>query len=209
MIWSPKPVWEGLDAYIIGGGTSLRTFDWGLLADTNTIGCNAAFMLGHRTCKVCMFVDAKFCLKYEQNLASFGGLVVTNNEALKSSKHSWVLWMARKDRGLHKSAIGYNESCGASAINLALILGARRVFLLGMDLSLDDRGRQNWHTHGLDKPSKEIFPRFVRGFGQVAHDLPRVFPGRQVINVNDNSRLKCFPTQTIEQHFGSMCNGTE
>ena len=71
----PKPKWQGQDAYIIGGGPSLRDFDWELLRGLNTIGCNDAYKLGEAFCKVCIFGDSKWFYHHADNLANYGGEV--------------------------------------------------------------------------------------------------------------------------------------
>lgn len=201
--WMPSEIWKGQDAYIIGGGPSLEHFNWDLLRDKNTIGCNAAFKLGVDICKVCFFADGKFFRKFKEELAHFSGMVVTNHITLVEDDSPWLKWMPREQWGLHHNALGYNSSSGAAAINLALLMGATRVFLLGMDLGLKD-GRANWHKHG-GPPKAEVYSRFRLGFARVAHTLPKAFPGMQVVNVHDFNHLTVFPTVRVAAHFGIGC----
>src|SRR3990172_1959860 len=113
--WIPEPIWQGQDAFIIGGGPSLRDFNWELLREENTIGCNNAFRLGLEICKVCVFVDRKFLFDgkgprmgvYEE-LAKFPGPVVTNCTQLIGCTEPWIKIMRRETRGLHRDALGFN-----------------------------------------------------------------------------------------------------
>lgn len=199
--WEPQPIWAGQDAFIIGGGPSLKGFDWTLLIPENTIGCNNAFRLGPEVCKVCLFVDAKFIFSevnrprvgYYDELAKFPNPVVTNDNGLFNRPEPWLKWIPRKHRSMYKDALGYNFSCGASAINLALLLGATRVYLLGVDMHLGSRGEPNWHDHIIDKPDKEVYDRMLSSFHWVKTGLAN-FPGCEVFNVNKNSSLQLFPT---------------
>ena len=199
--WKPEPIWKGEEAFVIGGGTSLRGFDWSSLKDENTIGCNNAFRLGPDICDVCVFVDRKFIFSgpnqlrkgYYDELAKFPNPVVTNDTQLKTRPEPWIKWMPRRPKGLHLDALGFNANCGATAINLALLFGAKTIYLLGIDMHLDKDGHPNWHAHQIDKPSKEVYERMLATFGHVSKDLAVKFPGCKVFNVNKNSNLMVFP----------------
>jgi hypothetical protein len=199
--WTPKPVWRGQDAFIIGGGPSLQDFDWSLLVDENTIGCNNAFRLGPDVCKICVFVDRAFIFAgpnqprkgFYDELAKFPNLVVTNDTQLKQRPEPWMKWMPRKPKGLFFDALGYNHNCGASAVNLALLFGATTVYLLGFDMHLDVKGHSNWHTYQINKATEDVYARMIGAFGHVRKDLVGKFPGCRILNVTKDSSLKIFP----------------
>ena len=194
--WTPKPLWKNEDVFIIGGGASLRDFNWDLLILERTIGCNTAFTLGKDVCKICIFGDAKWFRKHERQLAQYaaaGGIVFTNCLAYQRSNIDWLWTLPRKPRGLGLNELGWNKNTGASALNLALILGAKRVFLLGFDMHLSPDRKPNWHDQLIDKPNPKVYRDFILNFTYVAMDLKRLFPGREVINVTDDSDLDVFP----------------
>ena len=191
--WTTTETWKGEDVCIIGGGPSLEDFDWSLLEDENTIGCNMAFKLGEKVCKLCIFGDARWFDVFEKELVQYKGIVFTNVPSLSKSRKSWLWTMPREMRGLHKTALGWNGNTGASAINLALILGVKTIFLLGFDMCLSDEGKPNWHDRIIQKPNKSAYPKFVEQYGRVAVDLEKKFPGRKVINVTKDSNLEVFP----------------
>ena len=201
MHWNPQPFWEGDNVYIIGGGTSLKNFDMSLLKNLHTIGCNAAFLEEEKVCDICFFGDLKWWETYKPQLAKFKGIVATNARALYSCDVSWLNTMKRVSKGLALDALGWNGNTGAAAINLALILGAKKVFLLGFDMKLGEDGKPNYHDHRVEKESPEVYPRFLEGFKDVARDLIIKFPGREIINISDDSELKLFPIVPVEEHF--------
>ena len=91
---------------------------------------------------------------------------------------------------------------GASAINLALLFGANPIYLLGFDMQLSPEGKKNFHNAYSDKPNSKAYERFLRGMTLVARDLPTLFPGHQVINLEDDtSALKDFPKESLKKHF--------
>jgi hypothetical protein len=198
--WTPTQIWKGQDVFIIGGGPSLRTFDWSRLVPENTIGCNNAFRLGPEVCKVCLFVDSGFIFAgpnkprkgFYDELAKFPNLVVTNDNQMKFASEPWIKWIPRGQKGMFHDKLGYNFSCGASAVNLACLFGATTIYLLGFDMHLDVNGKPNWHEHILTKPSSEVYNRMLASFGHVKRDLVK-FPGTRVFNVNEDSRLNLFP----------------
>jgi len=207
--WEPKPIWAGRDCFIVGGGPSLRGFDFSLLRAERAIGCNNAFRLGPDICDYCVFVDRKFIIGpdgkprsgFYDGLAEFGNPVITSEPRLRDRPERWLYWYPRKARGLHRDARGYNYNCGATAINAALLLGATTVYLLGFDMHLGDRGEPNWHSHLIDRPSPNVYFRMLAAFAHVKRDLVEKFPGCRVVNVNDDSALKCFPTVGTAQFW--------
>lgn len=200
-VWNPSPDWEGLDAYVVGGGPSLRRFPWDKLKNRNVIGCNGAFSLGSEICPIVVFGDLKWWKNYQEQLKKYTGIVVTNAPALKDDPCPWLWKMERISKGLDKKALGWNGNTGSLGINLALILGARRVYLLGFDMKLSNEGKANWHHLRFEKESPVVYPRFILGYASVKRDLPRKFPGREIINVTDDSDLNYFPKETLAQHF--------
>jgi hypothetical protein len=202
--WTPEEIWKGQDAYVIGGGPSLQKFDWTLLRGKNTVGCNSAHLLGPEVVKVLAFGDRGFFEKYHKELSRLKFPVVTTCSSLRSNPPAWLHVMKRLPRGLATGdTLGWNFNTGAMAINLALSFGAQRVFLLGFDLSAEG-ARHNWHDREAFRFAKSVYGRFLEGFRYVARDLDRVFPGREVINVNDVDRIGQFPVQTLAAHFSSV-----
>ncbi|MHA2065520.1 MAG: hypothetical protein ACXABY_14190 [Candidatus Thorarchaeota archaeon] len=201
--WKPEPIWEGQDAFVIGGGTSLRDFDWELLRHEHTVGCNNAFRKGTEICDVCVFADRQFLFDgpkqentrkgFYDEIAKYGqtNLVITNDNTLRHNTEPWLYWMMRKKKGIHRDGLGFNANTGSVAINVALLLGAKTIFLLGFDMHLDKNGQPNYHKHLIDKPSPEVYVRMLASFGHVSRGLSK-FPGCKVYNVNADSSLELF-----------------
>lgn len=191
--WTVERVWDQQDVLIIGGGPSLKSLDWSLLKNENTIGCNSAFIHGPEICKICIFGDYRWWVKYETELFEYarkGGTVFTNNQKLFNVRISWLWTMGRESHGLHERTLGWNGNTGASAINLAILLGAKRVFLLGYDMHTIN-GRSNWHKRVFDnrlvKPS--VYALFCKEFLWIKKDWKNKFPEVEIYNVTDDSSL--------------------
>lgn len=199
--WTPEKVWNDQDVFVIGGGNSLERFDWKLLRNENTIGCNDAFRHGKEICKICIFGDSKWFKTFERELSRYKGTVFTNCSQLQKTKLPWLWTMTRRGSGLYKNALGWNSNTGTAAVNLALLLGAKRIFLLGFDMHLSKDAKSNWHQNRLDKPNESIYSKFLKGFEKLAVDLKKKFPDVQVINVTDNSSLELFPKIGVNEFW--------
>jgi len=211
--WKPEPIWKDQEVFIIGGGSSLRGFDWSLLENEHTIGCNNAFRLGPKVCDICVFCDRQFILKnntdprrgFFDKLSVFPNPVISNDNQLRKRKIPWVTCIPRKVKGLGlNDTLGYNKNTGAVAINIALIMGAKTVYLLGFDMCLDNKGRPNWHDDWLlDEPKKSTYKGMITAMDDKAfhRDLNLYFADRNIINVSNVSKLNTFPKVNFDEFW--------
>jgi hypothetical protein len=195
-------MWRGQTVYVIGGGPSLRTFKWQRLHGKRTIGCNDAYILGPKVADICYFGDAGWFRLHSRCLAYFSGLIATCTEGFLGDANnnmvSWLKYLDRRPQGLHKTPrIGWNSNTGASAVNLAIQLGASKVILLGFDMKIAE-GRANWHANHKDAPNNHIYNRFMRGFEAVKKDLDIKYPDIEVLNANPDSAMDIFPRVEID-----------
>jgi hypothetical protein len=188
------------DFYLIGGGPSVNQFDLEQLRGKNTIGCNEAFRLGPEICKNLIFSDNLWFIanihaievEAERGMQVWSVCPTTENFVLP-----WLHQMTRVNSGLHRPpALGLNGSTGAAAINLAVNLGADRIFLIGYDLGADEQGRTHWHNSYQRPTSEESFARHRNGFEYIAKALSKFAPEVQVINLNPASKLEMFDKYT-------------
>jgi hypothetical protein len=88
-----------------------------------------------------------------------------------------------------QDVIHYGHNSGFQALNLAILLGAARIVLVGFDMRVVD-GRR--HFHG-DHPHPLINAdprRFVPHFERAAASLPA---GVEILNATPGSALTCWP----------------
>lgn len=214
----PLPNWEGRVVYVIGGGPSLEGFDFTVLKDKRTIGCNHAFRLGSSICKVlCFGDDDSFWSTNHQELCQSGIPVVTNLPSLRwgykekgepnrihPSSIDWLHWFPRVKHGLSNGeGLCWNYNTGAMAIHLALKLGAHLVCLLGFDLC-PRGGKNNWHEYGPSPRTSDVYQRHKEGLRSLAKALPVAYPRRAVVQLlSPNSQPSgIFPVEFLDEHFG-------
>lgn len=181
----------------MGGGPSVKDMDLLPLKHHRTIGVNDAF-------KLLPFIDITWftdCQWYKWNaeaLQSFGGLIVGAPRCC--CNHSRVLQLRRLDSSgitTNPEQVKWNKSSGASAINLAVLLGAKKVFLIGFDMQVKD-GNHNWHTNHFHKPRTEIYrDLFLDPFTQIAEDAEKLQV--QIFNATSDSALKIFPFVDLKE----------
>lgn len=87
---------------------------------------------------------------------------------------------------------------GYQAINLAVLLGASRVVLLGYDMAPGSGGRQHWHP---DHPVKSRSPyqTFQAAFPTLVEPLAAAHV--EVINCSRQTAVTCFPRAEITDLF--------
>ncbi len=144
-------IWKGRRAFIVGGGPSLKGFDWDLLSGELVIAVNRAYeQLPHAPMMFSM--DNRF-YEWEKDKPAFknyGGFKVWldqddwqyGDDVLTVGSMGKV----RGERGWSDSlddGLGHGASSGYAAANLAHVLGADPIYLLGFDLQ--DGPPTNWH----------------------------------------------------------------
>lgn len=188
--WRLFPYWEGSDVFILGGGPSLRTFPVSLLQKKKVIGCNDAYLYGSLV-TLLHFGDVKWYNRHKEQLRSFTNPIIHSNTELINDQY--IYYVPRMPDGWSKSGLGWNGNTGCSAINLALLMGAKNIYLLGFDMKLGGNGESNWHPNDLDAISDAHYQRYILGFRQCVLDLKKHWPEATITNLNPDSALDDFP----------------
>ena len=221
MWWSIPRIWESGDVWIIGGGPSVPK-QFGIpdkiiqdvvagnltpdayspymkaLHDKHVIGVNIAFMIGSWVDMV-FFGDISFFRNQERRLAAFPGLKVSCNPG--TERFPWVKTLGRDGQNStgisgKPDKVSWNGNSGAAAVSVAVHAGAKRVILLGFDMSLNEQGQQHWHdVYGRrfrpkNKPLRLPFSAHLRGFNKMEMDAKRL--GVEIINANPGSAIPNF-----------------
>lgn len=206
--------WKGQEVWILGGGNSLP-IQLGVpqhiigkkqpkdyipymeqLKDKNVIGVNAAYVLGKDIVDVCFFGDDKFWDNHKQNLiASKIPLVSIARQFEKSSEVTYIQRDRKKKLGISvDGTLCWNANSGAAAINLAVLMGASRICLLGFDMH--DNGGSHWHNYYPANTSKP-YTKHLSGFPAIAEDLKQL--GIDIINYSPDTAIKDIPVGDLRQ----------
>lgn len=187
----PDRVW------IVGGGPSLRGFDFRCLRDEYVLVVNDAFRSlplargvvsidahwqAHRLRELSTFSGTRYiCHREGAQPSALPGSILIPFVSEPDLSHSW--------RRIHAAG-----SSGYAALNVAVLLGARWIGLLGFDYTNPGR---HWHRE-YNWPSgqpADTWRQWGQAFSTCQSTLDSL--GVQVINFNPESAITAFPTKEI------------
>jgi len=196
----PDGAWKGQRCFIVGGGPSLRGFDFGRLRGERVIAVNKAFldvpfadvMFAMDRPLLDLITTGKLGEDYRRAFASFCGVKLW----LDLSNYSYPAGVysipSTGEAGWTKSlkeGLCHGQNSGYGALNLALVLGADPIYLLGYDCSKGPAGEKNYHNGYPSGTNPDALNIFKRAFEEGAAMLEG---GHRIINLNSASALRCF-----------------
>lgn len=212
--------WAGQKCFIVGGGPSLKGFDFERLRGRGrVIAINKAFydvpfadivfamdweLLGNiRSGKI----DADYRAKnpngpardYQRAFAEFSGVKVWLNLSSYSFPPDVFSVPSAGATGWSKSfrtGLAHGQNSGYAALNLAIALGANPIYLLGYDCSKGPNGEKNYHDGYPGSGNPEALNTFKACFEAGAKLLPE--GGPRIVNLNPNSAIAAFPKIDVD-----------
>lgn len=196
----PENMLEGKDCYIVGSGLSLRGFDFDKLKDKFTIAINHS--VHYFNSSAVLFIDGKFLKdddrKAMQMLSKYNGMIFaafrSKYHLMSSRSENNVYYFSLNKHGVQKeyyNGLYSGKSSGLCAINLALIMNARRIFLLGFDYDEGSESKHFYNKKGQDKFKNER--SYTKGKCKSMISVFRIYAGyNNIINCNPNSGITYF-----------------
>ena len=213
----PDGAWKNKPCFIVGGGPSLKGFDWTMLKGYRTIGVNRAFERFEPT--IIFSMDTRFLnwvMNDKYTLVKDGAETKAKFMASKAYK----VWLCTYTIGLPKGffivhvatsyfyglrnfslssmqeGICHGDNSGYAALNLAVCLGANPIYLLGFDCK-HENGRSHWHEGHVMGQKRKDAEKWASRFEIAAKILaPTEF---RVVNLNPDSALECFEKMSPER----------
>ena len=170
--------WRGHSCFVIGGGPSLRGFDFEKLKGHLTIGTNRVFEFYSPT--VLLAIDVRF---WEWVLTDKYGSEAANKlldykgikAGIRISKPHMPGVFEIKSLGPNgpivpiEQGIYHGNNSGYSAVALAVALGANPVYVMGIDLRYDG-GVTHFHDgHPEKTPEKQLQDKCLQPFVDLSH----------------------------------------
>jgi len=206
--------WKGRRCFILAGGPSLAGFDFNLIKDELTIGINKSFTRFPTTLNYAMDLgfynlvmnstskDARAKQLHQQWLSYRGIKVFLKRPGFRLDSSVFVVNNLREQRlsfDLEEGIFGGSNS-GLGALMLAIALGATKIGLLGYDMKVDNvMKRTHWHegySHQRFDTMQSKLDKFKIPFEELAPAIEEA--GIEVVNLNKNSGLHCFPKDSLE-----------
>ena len=205
----PNNTWSGKRCFIIGGGHSLRDFNFSILDKELTIAINRAqefldpsiiFFTDYETFFL-KLMRCEFGIEARRRFLNSQALKIALNVGGYDINHGvFSVPLSRDERITFDLRDGLfdGDNSGFAALNLAVCLGCNPIYLLGYDMKGDGKGNQSWFHDGYkNAPGERVYKNFIRHFEESAEEIKK--KNIKVINLNGDSNLKCF-------EFGSIDN---
>lgn len=120
---------------------------------------------------------------------------------LSARRYKLKLQEGESSLGLGRKKIHFGNNSGYQAINLAYLLGAKSIILLGFDMKRNAGKTHFFGHHPYHRPEQgptdEVMQRWCRNFVQLANDLHD--EGVQVYNATRDTVLYAFERRELEQ----------
>lgn len=208
---------EGKVVYVLGGGPSLKDFDFSFLRNKTVLGANDSYLLNQvydaPIVNYIMFGDHAWFTRHHgkdtvekqgkkyQGVIHFEGLLFSN--ASLFIEHPKVTMLKRKVKyfGDDPRFTGWFYSTGASAVHLACQMGASKVVLLGFDMKPTGNKSHNYYVN-LKTPFVEdkTIQRHKRGMGLLQKTkLGSPYSSIPILNAGPDSSLTCFPKTDLSE----------
>jgi len=200
----PDGAWKGQRCFIIGGGPSLKGFDFSRLFGERVIAVNRAYeacptadiMLAMDRRVYNMITEGRLGEDAKRKFEEFKGLKVWMRDVPGA-----MLLRDAGGTGLTKTlrdGVCNGNNTGYAALNLAICLGADPIYLLGFDMKGDGQGHQAWfHTGYQAEQGESVYKKFIGAFEKAAPEIKQ--RGVRVINLNPESALKAFEFGRVDE----------
>lgn len=195
---------KGKKCFLIGGGPSLKNFDFSLLDDHFTIAINHSVIF-YPNAKACLFLDGNFLDKNENEarkfLINYRGMIFCSfrTEYHKENGNA-IPFYVNKDqvsncftRGIYGSRLS-----GMAALSLAIIMKPEKIYLLGYDLDECDKNK-HFYDEGKSKYNNEGGYKGERVKNHIKSFKVYIPFKDKIINLNQESKILYFEFQTLEQ----------
>lgn len=145
--------------------------------------------------------DHQWWKKYEDDWRDFRGLRFSiNKQAVQEYGCIYVPIEAKE--GLGRKGVATCSNSGYQATNLAWLLGAEQIFLIGFDMKPKD-GVHHFHGNhqGLGNPTPNLYDRWIRGFANIHKRLKA--EGVELINCSRDTALT-IPRANLEDVLSGL-----
>jgi hypothetical protein len=186
--WEPEPLLAGATVFILGGGPSLRGFDFGRLRGLRTIAVNqAAAHVAEQD--LLFFMDTNWWETNAELVDRWAGVPVTTSRNARRRGPKLRQVLTTPGPGFPPGLVRRGRSSGHTAIGLAIALGARLIVLLGFDMR-GEGTRSHFHDRYVNRDIAVYAREFIPAFSGWDRDAKAL--GVTVLNATPGSALEEF-----------------
>jgi len=191
-------IWENEVCYIVGGGPSLKDFEWRRLIGKNVIAINRALEVLPFV-DVIFFSDLRFWKQYRQSILAHKAeyKVTFCKEAYEDAPEDLTYLKNEKRYGLESdiTKICDGKNSGYAAMNLAAHLGASLIVLLGYDMK-EKGDNTHWHSGYTEGYAERKLKAYNEAFKSIVNPLKDL--NINVLNACEDSDLEYWSKATLE-----------
>jgi hypothetical protein len=183
---------------LIGGGPSLTAADVEFVRDkARVIAINDAYRLAPWA-EILYAADRSWIAAHD-GAPTFKGRKYSIDSRDPTTHPDWIVLKNTGPLGLELDPTGLRAglNSGFQALNLAVHFGARRIILLGYDLSPDGM-REHWFDDPPDRQPSP-YPQMRDAFESLVEPLKAI--SVEVINCSRRTALKCFPVGNLQDEL--------
>jgi hypothetical protein len=184
-------------------GPSIDGFDFTKIDGKLSIGCNHMIEVYDRFTWF-IFQDQRFLRKTTYDLHRYGGLIFAHNNTHMEYRDypNLILFKSGKKAGLAPDGIHPRFQTGAATLHLAILSGAKKIYLLGHDNPKAWDFEKEGRMHGIkDYNGEDFTPAAVQDTAKRCEVYKDFLPFRnKIINVCDQGILnQWFESITMDQ----------
>lgn len=180
MYWEPEPLFKSQTVFLIGGGTSLRDFDFERVRSCRCLAINES-VIEVPWADALFFRDHEWFARRSSVLAQWPGLIVTTSPGAKRDWPERVFLIENNTRRMPRA-----RTSGQQAVSLAIMMKAKRIVLLGFDWNRDGG---NYHDR-YSEPGLEYYGGITEAW--IGYRDRAARQGTEIINATLGSQISEF-----------------
>lgn len=210
-IWTPQPIFRDTTVFVVGGGPSLRNFDFEALRGKTVVVVNE-FVRRVPWAALLFFGDAAWYRRRKAEVKAFKGLVVTHARGpqidLGADKILRVTWDILERKGASTEfppqghpVLRWGPTSGHKAVSLCVSCAAARVVMLGFDCRVDEEGHSHGHDAYQHRGDAHMKKSWLPGWTGWRDAAAR--RGTTIVNATPGTDLTEFPLVPLEQELAA------
>lgn len=195
-----NPIWKGETAVLIGGGTSVTYDDLKLIKSStakhiaiNTAGFYAPW------CDFLYYSDAKwYQWHYQESWFEhfYGRIYTIDKREIHLPGVMRLKWGDKQGLSTFRDALCLGGNSGYQAINLAFLMGAKKIVLVGYDMRAQGEKTHFFGDHPAPTP-KDVYDVYVPHFSTITDTLAAY--DVEIINTSLESAIDCFDKKPLKE----------
>lgn len=208
--WSTWRLWPGETFVVIGSGPSLTLRQVADIWQARVLG-RVRVIAVNTSYQAAPWADVMYACDYKffewhastifakpGNFGFMGIKVTVDRKAVKTwPRLKWLQGVDKPGLSGECGVIHYGKNSGYQAVNLAYLMGAAKILLVGFDHHFP-RNEAHWHGDHPDKV-RSWYERWLPGWQTVAHQLPEL--GLEIINCTPGSALTVFKSGKLKKEI--------